>query len=1127
MSLKFARDLPAKPFNTALPRFDPKFWTVDFNKEMLATITPLSGDTFKVSAQFRSNADFIGVKWTSEDHFDHDYFKYATDNDYTNTILAFRHNPTNPNQFTATISDSSFAWTYRLVPYALVGGRYVPLDPLFNTKRTYPASVIKPPAEWTDIPGGLVPYHGRTDYIFILDFDDLRILHFYSGRQIDARAVLEVSFDTLIGSHGLGELTNVESIVQVSHNVVRLTMSNVRIGAKLVPGDKLQVVYRTSLRLAGPHQEEYEVISSSGFGSGTLTAICKGNVLGGAFLVADAFYGRFLKSICPVALQDYEFYFADLKCSGNRTEILKRNHPQPAHSLMMTSGFDDSYSTSADRQVEMVHALGYRGFWNTYVGMSHYFNARTVWLDSETGTHIPVGNDTAHQILFAGSVGAAAHFTIGDLPNRGIDQFKADLGTHYGIPGGLFSVINGAVANSVVDRACSPDPSDAEGWYWWDLEAGAPGPALEYCVLKAAKSDLTAILWSAGELDAAALEQPGGRVPAPSYTRHEACLRAIFAYMREQWGDLPIIIQDVAWGWTAARLTAPSGQPIYLDASANSWGDIVFTWLSLRFSPVGRTYTVEILPPVGETPVRTIIVPGTQIDGGVIYADYPVEQNVLDWGFPPNFIRWRVRDDVGNVSEDWANFPQIDNAAIVKRTVLFGGQSNAFGHFSQLSGATKADYSAGTFRRHLADLLGLRHVQVMPVNASLGSSAIDRQADDDPVHGANYWWDLGDATYNVDVPGPRTTALIDIVNALGVPVDDLIWSQGENDVGAMDPIAMPRYSTVQRFKDATLRVFAAISSACSNADLPIWIQTIGRGWWGDTPPPEPSEVAGVYYKAARDVQKDLAANSQQIRIGSWPDGLARSQNYIKEVGNPGWIHYKSAVYHAAATELAESIFNNVDLVTSAPAWTSLSPPRNIRVTKNSGSGDMTIAWDDPSGYGRSYGNDYGTLNDTDWRVTSLHLGTGAVAHVWDTSTRSQVYTLAEQTADYGFGAGYWSGSVQSYDPVNDILGPAANFAGAADSTGGPAPTGLTATKSGFDVIFGWSGTPGATWRVRNYNVGTGVMFSETVVTSMTYNFTAAMQGAEYGFGVGFVHYKVAEYEGGDWGAEADFNGAVT
>ncbi|MFG1466879.1 hypothetical protein V5F77_29180, partial [Xanthobacter sp. DSM 24535] len=81
-------------------------------------------------------------------------------------------------------------------------------------------------------------------------------------------------------------------------------------------------------------------------------------------------------------------------------------------------------------------------------------------------------------------------------------------------------------------------------------------------------------------------------------------------------------------------------------------------------------------------------------------------------------------------------------------------------------------------------------------------------------------------------------------------------------------------------------------TALGRPTLRVWIQTLGRAYWGDLPdPPEPT---GAYYKAARDVQVAIAAADPYVMIGSWTPGSETIAGYVPEIGNPGFIHYQSA-----------------------------------------------------------------------------------------------------------------------------------------------------------------------------------------------------------------------------------------
>lgn len=244
MTIRLARDLPPQPFNKIIQRFHSKFWTIDYNALMVGTIIQVDERGFKIPSQWRTNSDFMGVKWISEDKLSHDYFKYSTDNNYRDTVLAFRANPSEPTKFTATITAGDVPLTYRLVPYAMnpVTNMYEPLDAEYNTGRTYPASIMRPVNEWSTIPHDeMVPYKGRVDYIFILDFSDMRMFSQFNGPVIAPEEISSISFDTIEWNHGLGKDAIVQSMEQVGDRV-KVKITGAVPGAILTAGDRLTVL---------------------------------------------------------------------------------------------------------------------------------------------------------------------------------------------------------------------------------------------------------------------------------------------------------------------------------------------------------------------------------------------------------------------------------------------------------------------------------------------------------------------------------------------------------------------------------------------------------------------------------------------------------------------------------------------------------------------------------------------------------------------------------------------------------------------------------------------------------------------------------------------------------------------
>ncbi len=73
-----------------IQRFDPRFWTVNFPRPMMASVVTTAPDALRVDVEFHRRSDLAGLIWESEDHFDHPLLAYTTDRDYSRTALRFR-----------------------------------------------------------------------------------------------------------------------------------------------------------------------------------------------------------------------------------------------------------------------------------------------------------------------------------------------------------------------------------------------------------------------------------------------------------------------------------------------------------------------------------------------------------------------------------------------------------------------------------------------------------------------------------------------------------------------------------------------------------------------------------------------------------------------------------------------------------------------------------------------------------------------------------------------------------------------------------------------------------------------------------------------------------------------------
>ena len=73
-----------------IQRFDPRFWTVNFPRPMVACVVATAPDALRVDCTFLREGDLAGLIWESADRFDHPLLAYDTDRNYERTTLSFR-----------------------------------------------------------------------------------------------------------------------------------------------------------------------------------------------------------------------------------------------------------------------------------------------------------------------------------------------------------------------------------------------------------------------------------------------------------------------------------------------------------------------------------------------------------------------------------------------------------------------------------------------------------------------------------------------------------------------------------------------------------------------------------------------------------------------------------------------------------------------------------------------------------------------------------------------------------------------------------------------------------------------------------------------------------------------------
>ncbi|BBB13498.1 hypothetical protein SPYCA_2756 [Sphingopyxis sp. FD7] len=73
-----------------IKRFDPRFWTVDFARPMMASVTSNAPGSLRVEAVFYRKQDLAGLIWEAADRWDHPLLAYETRRDFRHTQLSFR-----------------------------------------------------------------------------------------------------------------------------------------------------------------------------------------------------------------------------------------------------------------------------------------------------------------------------------------------------------------------------------------------------------------------------------------------------------------------------------------------------------------------------------------------------------------------------------------------------------------------------------------------------------------------------------------------------------------------------------------------------------------------------------------------------------------------------------------------------------------------------------------------------------------------------------------------------------------------------------------------------------------------------------------------------------------------------
>lgn len=382
------------PYNDTLGRFDCRYWTIDYPLTAIATIVSEGTDKFNVYTRSRSNKDLIGVLWNTYDRYGHLSLNYQSDYDYTGTILAFQANFPMPWESTVTINVGGTPYVCRLFPYRQDGANLIPT---MSISRGYNIPAGMPIYSYAAVAGGKPNIEGQ--FWYIIDFSWIRTGFEFTGDKVPTTGITDLFIsitDPVV--YGLGMDARVRDEGQAkSKGPKTVNLDYITIycapGTVISKGDIIQCGIRVptmKVKSGGLFSKGKVKYNFSKLTTLTLQAqefimngpsepygfkIKLANTVKNALWRGDKALAVSLRRDTPVGDRVIDVSFSNITVSGSRTVIAKRNYPNAAHEIGMTSGFDDTYNITPYRQVEQAYQLGYRGFWTSYMGMSHYFKA--------------------------------------------------------------------------------------------------------------------------------------------------------------------------------------------------------------------------------------------------------------------------------------------------------------------------------------------------------------------------------------------------------------------------------------------------------------------------------------------------------------------------------------------------------------------------------------------------------------------------------------------------------------------------------------------------------------------------------------------------------------------------------
>ena len=333
----------------------PDLWTISFNYEAIGSVTTSEDlKEMKVVGEFRTTGDYMGLSFTSLDFWSHEYTKYSTSYDYSDSIMKFnvvKNGIVSDFNDTSTVPSLIIRKTDESENYVTLGFSGVKHEgyslTIFDKQQNLDHEWIDVGSEkvgWRTDESGPYNYNSRLgdDY----DIDYVRGVLFTKEGIIPSNAdvIVEYTYNT--------------------HETYTIDFSNIS---------------------QGVHPDEYFKISVNNVDKITFPIIPENYTEGELVMTGKT--------------DLFEVVFSDILITGG--ELNNEPPSLQEHAYRVAEGYDDEYNKNPSRIVDMMHALGYRKVINYYIGASHFYQK---WGDEN------VVSTSVHDMVLDGNVGINSAF---------------------------------------------------------------------------------------------------------------------------------------------------------------------------------------------------------------------------------------------------------------------------------------------------------------------------------------------------------------------------------------------------------------------------------------------------------------------------------------------------------------------------------------------------------------------------------------------------------------------------------------------------------------------------------------------------------------------------------------------